>query len=109
MNTEGAANTVVNYHTTVAPMLRGQPHKELKPHSLPKPVMHPGSPVGRELCVTPKPGCCGDWNDNGRQSLLRRLIVKNLFCPVTPDVLHQIRSKFGTVSNIFTFTKNNQF
>ena len=35
--------------------------------------------------------------------------MENLFCPVTLDVLHQIRSKFGTVSNLFTFTKNNQF
>lgn len=35
INTEEAANTMVNYHTTVAPMLRGRPHKELKTPSLP--------------------------------------------------------------------------
>ncbi|KAK7904449.1 hypothetical protein WMY93_017056 [Mugilogobius chulae] len=38
-----------------------------------------------------------------------RVIVENLFYPVTLDVLHQIFSKFGTVLKIITFTKNNQF
>lgn len=34
---------------------------------------------------------------------------KNLFYPVTLDMLHQIFSKFVTVLKIITFTKNNQF
>uniref|UniRef100_A0A4W4HSI7 Polypyrimidine tract-binding protein 1 n=1 Tax=Electrophorus electricus TaxID=8005 RepID=A0A4W4HSI7_ELEEL len=38
-----------------------------------------------------------------------RVIVENLFYPVTLDVLHQIFSKFGTVLKVITFTKNNQF
>lgn len=68
------------------------------------------------------------------QSPVLRIIVENLFYPVTLDVLHQVRpqepgqgclpwagrrrsrrpafqifSKFGTVLKIITFTKNNQF
>uniref|UniRef100_A0A8D2ESY2 Heterogeneous nuclear ribonucleoprotein I n=1 Tax=Theropithecus gelada TaxID=9565 RepID=A0A8D2ESY2_THEGE len=43
------------------------------------------------------------------QSPVLRIIVENLFYPVTLDVLHQIFSKFGTVLKIITFTKNNQF
>uniref|UniRef100_A0A673CPA1 Polypyrimidine tract-binding protein 1 n=1 Tax=Sphaeramia orbicularis TaxID=375764 RepID=A0A673CPA1_9TELE len=43
------------------------------------------------------------------QSPVLRVIVENLFYPVTLDVLHQIFSKFGTVLKIITFTKNNQF
>uniref|UniRef100_A0A3P8V0Y4 Polypyrimidine tract binding protein 1a n=1 Tax=Cynoglossus semilaevis TaxID=244447 RepID=A0A3P8V0Y4_CYNSE len=45
----------------------------------------------------------------GAQSPVLRVIVENLFYPVTLDVLHQIFSKFGTVLKIITFTKNNQF
>ncbi|KAK7797045.1 hypothetical protein U0070_025161, partial [Myodes glareolus] len=96
MNTEESANTMVNYHTTVAPMLRGIASQGAQNPQLTQPVMHPGIPVGRELCAAVGAG-------------MHRLIVENLFCPVTLDVLHQIRSKFGTISKIFTFTKNNQF
>ncbi|XP_041042549.1 polypyrimidine tract-binding protein 3 isoform X5 [Cetorhinus maximus] len=38
-----------------------------------------------------------------------RIIVENLFYPVTLEVLHQIFTKYGTVLKIITFTKNNQF
>uniref|UniRef100_A0A8C1LVR3 Polypyrimidine tract-binding protein 1 n=1 Tax=Cyprinus carpio TaxID=7962 RepID=A0A8C1LVR3_CYPCA len=43
------------------------------------------------------------------QSPVLRLIVENLYYPVSLEVLHQIFSKFGTVLKIITFTKNNQF
>ncbi|XP_075865045.1 polypyrimidine tract-binding protein 3 isoform X3 [Microcebus murinus] len=43
------------------------------------------------------------------QSPVLRIIIENLFYPVTLEVLHQIFSKFGTVLKIITFTKNNQF
>ncbi|XP_035234574.1 polypyrimidine tract-binding protein 3-like isoform X2 [Anguilla rostrata] len=45
----------------------------------------------------------------GGQSPVLRIIVENLFYPVSLEVLHQIFSKFGTVLKIITFTKNNQF
>ncbi|NXU29217.1 PTBP3 protein, partial [Thalassarche chlororhynchos] len=44
----------------------------------------------------------------GQGSVLR-IIVENLFYPVTLEVLYQIFSKFGSVLKIITFTKNNQF
>ncbi|MEE6495744.1 hypothetical protein FKM82_002136 [Ascaphus truei] len=43
------------------------------------------------------------------QSPVLRIIIDNMYYPVTLDVLHQIFSKFGTVLKIITFTKNNQF
>ena len=48
MNTEEAANTMVNYYTSVTPVLRGQPiyiqfsnHKELKTDSSPNQAVRP--------------------------------------------------------------------
>jgi len=54
MHTEEAANTMVNYYTSVTPVLRGQPiyiqfsnHKELKTDSSPnQAVRHPQVWVG---------------------------------------------------------------
>ncbi|KAK7795086.1 hypothetical protein U0070_016013 [Myodes glareolus] len=102
---EEAANTMVNYHTTMTPILRGTVPQGTQNPQLAQPFVHLGIPLGRELCVNRKLTAMGAR----MQSLLPRLIVENLFCPETLDVLHQIRSKFGTVSNLFTFTKNNQF
>lgn len=49
MNTEEAANTMVNYYTSVTPVLRGQPiyiqfsnHKELKTDSSPNQAVRHG-------------------------------------------------------------------
>uniref|UniRef100_A0A2K6K771 RRM domain-containing protein n=1 Tax=Rhinopithecus bieti TaxID=61621 RepID=A0A2K6K771_RHIBE len=87
MSTEEAANTMVNYYTSVTPVLRSQPiyiqfsnHKGLKTDSSPNQAQDPAalSPVLRII-------------------------------PVTLDVLHQIFSKFGTLLKTITFIKNNQF
>lgn len=50
MNTEEAANTMVNYYTSVTPVLRGQPiyiqfsnHKELKTDSSPNQAVRGGA------------------------------------------------------------------
>ncbi|GAB0205921.1 polypyrimidine tract-binding protein 3 isoform X2 [Grus americana] len=43
------------------------------------------------------------------QSSVLRIIVENIFYPVTLEVLYQIFSKFGSVLKIITFTRNNQF
>ncbi|KAI2587484.1 polypyrimidine tract binding protein 1 [Homo sapiens] len=153
MNTEEAANTMVNYYTSVTPVLRGQPiyiqfsnHKELKTDSSPNqavrgPAADPSSPgtsgVGpaagagdSRLCLPQRAqaalqavnsvqsgnlalAASAAAVDAGMamagQSPVLRIIVENLFYPVTLDVLHQIFSKFGTVLKIITFTKNNQF
>ncbi|XP_045432777.1 polypyrimidine tract-binding protein 1 isoform X2 [Pipistrellus kuhlii] len=151
MNTEEAANTMVNYYTSVTPVLRGQPiyiqfsnHKELKTDSSPnQAVRHPLSGLGWDWALGVAWGHWDSWLspqqraqaalqavnsvqsgnlslaasaaavDAGMamagQSPVLRIIVENLFYPVTLDVLHQIFSKFGTVLKIITFTKNNQF
>ncbi|KAK2086800.1 Polypyrimidine tract-binding protein 1 [Saguinus oedipus] len=152
MNTEEAANTMVNYYTSVTPVLRGQPiyiqfsnHKELKTDSSPNQAVRgrgrphqPGtSGVGWALGAGDSRQCLPQRAqaalqavnsvqsgnlalaasaaavDAGMvmagQSPVLRIIVENLFYPVTLDVLHQIFSKFGTVLKIITFTKNNQF
>ncbi|XP_014814098.1 PREDICTED: polypyrimidine tract-binding protein 1 isoform X1 [Calidris pugnax] len=122
MNTEEAANTMVNYYTTVTPILRTQPiyiqfsnHKELKTDNSPNQARAQAAlqavnsvqsgnlvPLASAAAVDAGMAMAG-------QSPVLRIIVENLFYPVTLDVLHQIFSKFGTVLKIITFTKNNQF
>ncbi|XP_051495518.1 polypyrimidine tract-binding protein 1 isoform X1 [Apus apus] len=116
MNTEEAANTMVNYYTTVTPVLRSQPiyiqfsnHKELKTDNSPNQARAQAA----LQAVTSVQNASAAAVDAGMamagQSPVLRIIVENLFYPVTLDVLHQIFSKFGTVLKIITFTKNNQF
>ncbi|XP_016328271.1 polypyrimidine tract-binding protein 2-like isoform X1 [Sinocyclocheilus anshuiensis] len=117
LGTEEAAVTMVNYYTAVTPQVRNVPvfiqysnHKELKTDSAlnqraqavlqaVSAVQEGGSPssVAGESVLTPAP------------SPVLRIIIDNMFYPVTLDVLQQIFSKFGTVMKIITFTKNNQF
>ncbi|KAF3835858.1 hypothetical protein F7725_028416 [Dissostichus mawsoni] len=92
MGTEETAVTMVNYYTTVTPHIRNVPvfiqysnHKELKTDS------------GNQEALA------------AASSPVLRIIIDNMFYPVTLDVLQQIFSKFGTVMKIITFTKNNQF
>uniref|UniRef100_A0A3P8X4C3 Polypyrimidine tract binding protein 3 n=1 Tax=Cynoglossus semilaevis TaxID=244447 RepID=A0A3P8X4C3_CYNSE len=118
MASEEAAVTMVNYYTSATPTVRNQPiyiqysnHRELKTDNLANQraqaalqaisaaAMHTGSMAsggeGRSLV----PG----------QGPVLRIIVENLFYPVTLEVLQQIFSKYGTVLKIITFTRNNQF
>ncbi|XP_067218726.1 polypyrimidine tract-binding protein 2b isoform X4 [Chanodichthys erythropterus] len=118
LGTEEAAVTMVNYYTAVTPQVRNVPvfiqysnHKELKTDSAlnqraqavlqaVSAVQEGGSPssdTAGESVLTPAP------------SPVLRIIIDNMFYPVTLDVLQQIFSKFGTVMKIITFTKNNQF
>ncbi|NXA07373.1 PTBP1 protein, partial [Sapayoa aenigma] len=122
MNTEEAANTMVNYYTTIAPMLRSQPiyiqfsnHKELKTDNS---ANQARAQAALQAVATVQAGnlamaATAAAVDAGMamagQSPVLRIIVENLFYPVTLDVLHQIFSKFGTVLKIITFTKNHQF
>ncbi|XP_042320268.1 polypyrimidine tract-binding protein 2 [Sceloporus undulatus] len=117
--TEEAAITMVNYYSAVTPHLRNQPiyiqysnHKELKTDNTlnqrAQAVLQAVTAVQTtntsisgttvsESAVTPA------------QSPVLRIIIDNMYYPVTLDVLHQIFSKFGAVLKIITFTKNNQF
>ncbi|NXK40901.1 PTBP1 protein, partial [Piprites chloris] len=129
MNTEEAANTMVNYYTTIAPVLRSQPiyiqfsnHKELKTDNSPNQAVRclvlQRAQAALQAVATVQTGslalaATAAAVDAGMamagQSPVLRIIVENLFYPVTLDVLHQIFSKFGTVLKIITFTKNHQF
>uniref|UniRef100_A0A2K5CCM4 Heterogeneous nuclear ribonucleoprotein I n=1 Tax=Aotus nancymaae TaxID=37293 RepID=A0A2K5CCM4_AOTNA len=122
MNTEEAANTMVNYYTSVTPVLRGQPiyiqfsnHKELKTDSSPNQACAQAalwavnSVQSGKLALAASAVAVDAGMVMAGQSPVLRIIVENLFYPVTLDVLHQIFSKFGTVLKIITFTKNNQF
>uniref|UniRef100_A0A665W1K4 Polypyrimidine tract-binding protein 1 n=1 Tax=Echeneis naucrates TaxID=173247 RepID=A0A665W1K4_ECHNA len=98
LNSEECAQTMVSYYSSVTPVIRNHPiymqystHKELKTDNSPNQVRAQAA----LQAVNALP--------------VLRVIVENLFYPVTLDVLHQIFSKFGTVLKIITFTKNNQF
>ncbi|XP_075681709.1 polypyrimidine tract-binding protein 3 isoform X2 [Rhinoderma darwinii] len=120
MASEEAAITMMNYYTPATPHLRSQPvyiqysnHRELKTDNLPnqsraQAALHAVNTIhSGGMTLTGGPGAESLLLPG--QSPVLRIIVENLFYPVTLEVLHQIFSKFGTVLKIITFTKNNQF
>uniref|UniRef100_A0A3Q3IMU2 RRM domain-containing protein n=1 Tax=Monopterus albus TaxID=43700 RepID=A0A3Q3IMU2_MONAL len=117
LGTEEAAITMVNYYTAVTPQVRNTPvfiqystHKELKTDSAlnqrAQAVLQAVSAVQDGSSPSSNPGVL---DLNPPPSPVLRIIIDNMFYPVTLDVLQQIFSKFGTVMKIITFTKNNQF
>ncbi|XP_056332119.1 polypyrimidine tract-binding protein 1a isoform X4 [Danio aesculapii] len=117
MNTEESAQTMVSYYSSVTPVIRNHPifmqysnHKELKTDNSPNQVRAQAALQAVNAVQTGGMSLTAvDGAGMGSQSPVLRVIVENLFYPVTLDVLHQIFSKFGTVLKIITFTKNNQF
>uniref|UniRef100_A0A8B9JUX3 Polypyrimidine tract-binding protein 2-like n=2 Tax=Astyanax mexicanus TaxID=7994 RepID=A0A8B9JUX3_ASTMX len=118
LGTEEAAVTMVNYYTAVTPQVRNVPvfiqysnHKELKTDSAlnqrAQAVLQAVSAV--QEGGSPSSDTAGDSILSPAPSPVLRIIIDNMFYPVTLDVLQQIFSKFGTVMKIITFTKNNQF
>uniref|UniRef100_A0A8C4GEW2 RRM domain-containing protein n=1 Tax=Dicentrarchus labrax TaxID=13489 RepID=A0A8C4GEW2_DICLA len=113
LGTEEAAITMVNYYTAVTPQVRNTPvfiqysnHKELKTDSRAQAVLQAVSAVQDGSSPSSDPGVL---DLAPPPSPVLRIIIDNMFYPVTLDVLQQIFSKFGTVMKIITFTKNNQF
>ncbi|KAM9083724.1 polypyrimidine tract-binding protein 3 isoform X2 [Eschrichtius robustus] len=120
MASEEAAVTMVNYYTPVTPHLRSQPvfiqysnHRELKTDNLPNQARAQAALQAVSAVQSGSLALPGAPANEGTvlpgQSPVLRIIIENLFYPVTLEVLHQIFSKFGTVLKIITFTKNNQF
>ncbi|XP_036308534.1 polypyrimidine tract-binding protein 2 isoform X1 [Pipistrellus kuhlii] len=117
--TEEAAITMVNYYSAVTPHLRNQPiyiqysnHKELKTDNTlnqrAQAVLQAVTAV--QTANTPLSGTTvSESAVTPAQSPVLRIIIDNMYYPVTLDVLHQIFTKFGAVLKIITFTKNNQF
>lgn len=112
---------MVNY-TSVRTVLHGHPiyiqfsnHKELKTDSSPNQAQAQAalqamnSVQSGNLALAASATAMDAWIAMAGQSPVLRIIVENLFYPVTLDVLHQIFSKFGRVLKIITFTKSNQF
>ncbi|KTF72208.1 hypothetical protein cypCar_00038883 [Cyprinus carpio] len=104
LSTEEAAMTMVNYYSAVTPHIRSVPvyiqysnHKELKTDN------------SNQSGGTLTSGSNSSDGGGTASSPVLRIIIDNMFYPVTLDVLQQIFSKFGTVMKIITFTKNNQF
>ncbi|XP_066518486.1 polypyrimidine tract-binding protein 1a isoform X2 [Hoplias malabaricus] len=115
MNTEESAQTMVSYYSSVTPVIRNHPvfmqysnHKELKTDNSPNQVRAQAALQAVNAVQTGTVPLSVDGG-SGTQSPVLRVIVENLFYPVTLDVLHQIFSKYGTVLKIITFTKNSQF
>uniref|UniRef100_A0A3P8STV0 Polypyrimidine tract binding protein 1a n=1 Tax=Amphiprion percula TaxID=161767 RepID=A0A3P8STV0_AMPPE len=122
LNSEECAQTMVSYYSSVTPVIRNHPiymqystHKELKTDNSPNQVRAQAALQavnalhGGGMGSVAIPTDAGGMGGAATQSPVLRVIVENLFYPVTLDVLHQIFSKFGTVLKIITFTKNNQF
>uniref|UniRef100_A0A672SEF1 Polypyrimidine tract-binding protein 2-like n=1 Tax=Sinocyclocheilus grahami TaxID=75366 RepID=A0A672SEF1_SINGR len=113
LSTEEAAMTMVNYYSAVTPHIRSMPvyiqysnHKELKTDN--------SNQVTNYLTFLKIVSISRDRSNSSDgsgtpSSPVLRIIIDNMFYPVTLDVLQQIFSKFGTVMKIITFTKNNQF
>uniref|UniRef100_A0A674A700 Polypyrimidine tract binding protein 1a n=1 Tax=Salmo trutta TaxID=8032 RepID=A0A674A700_SALTR len=118
MNTVDQAQTMVNYYATVTPLIRQQPvfmqysnHKELKTDNSPNQVrvqaalqavnaVQGGTMLGSTMSgmgggmgATMSVGG-GEMGARGMatQSPVLRVIVENLFYPVTLEVLHQVRT-----------------
>ncbi|XP_059692864.1 polypyrimidine tract-binding protein 3 isoform X6 [Haemorhous mexicanus] len=115
-----AAVSMVNYYTPATPHLHNQPvyiqysnYKELRTdnqhnQARPQPVPQCANAVQHgNLGITSALAAEGGVLPSHGSVL--RIIVENVFCPVTLDILYQIFSKFGFVLKIVMFHKNNQF
>ncbi|MGH0133583.1 UNVERIFIED_CONTAM: hypothetical protein FKN15_030895, partial [Acipenser sinensis] len=98
MNTEEAAQTMVSYYSSVTPVLRNHPifiqysnHKELKTDNSPNQARAQAALQAVNAVQTGNVAMQGtvDTAGLGSQSPVLRIIVENLFYPVTLDVLHQ--------------------
>uniref|UniRef100_A0A3Q3XA03 RRM domain-containing protein n=1 Tax=Mola mola TaxID=94237 RepID=A0A3Q3XA03_MOLML len=115
MASEEAAVTMMNYYTSAPPTIRNQPifiqystHRELKTDN----QTNQRAALQTMSTAVHAGGMATGGEGRGLglgQSPVLRIIVENLFYPVTLEVLQQIFSKFGSVLKIITFTRNNQF
>uniref|UniRef100_A0A1A8K0N9 Polypyrimidine tract binding protein 3 n=2 Tax=Nothobranchius kuhntae TaxID=321403 RepID=A0A1A8K0N9_NOTKU len=117
MASEEAAVTMVNFYASAPPTVRNQPvfiqystHRELKTDNMNNQSAQAALQTISTAAALPGNMSSGDgWGLVLAPSPVLRVIVENLFYPVTLEVLQQIFSKFGSVLKIITFTRNNQF
>ncbi|NXX75022.1 PTBP3 protein, partial [Urocolius indicus] len=120
MASEEAAISMVKYYTHAVPHFRSQPvyvqfsnYKQLQTDDLPdqagiQDTLQAMNTMQSGRLVLRSAFAAKDQLLPVQGSVLR-IIVEDHVYPVTLEMLHQIFSKFGTVSKIITFTKNNQF
>ncbi|NXS66083.1 PTBP3 protein, partial [Pandion haliaetus] len=120
MASEEAAVTMVNYYTPGTPYICRQPvyiqysnYRELETDNLPNDASTQTALQAMNTMQSENPASTSTPVAEGgplpNQGSVLRIIVENLFYPVTLDVLFQIFSKFGSVLKIITFTKNSLF
>ncbi|XP_014811904.1 PREDICTED: polypyrimidine tract-binding protein 3 isoform X1 [Calidris pugnax] len=116
MASEEAAVSMVNYYTPAVAQLRHQPvyiqysnHRELKTDNLPNRARVKAALQAVNAMQSGNLAVSADREVLPSQGSVLRIIVENLFYPVTLEMLYQVFSKFGSVLKIVTFTKNNQF
>ncbi|NWR22649.1 PTBP3 protein, partial [Emberiza fucata] len=115
-----AAVSMMNYYTPATPLLHNQPvyiqysnYKELRTdnqhnQARPPPALQCANAVQHgNLGITSALAAEGGVLPSHGSVL--RIVVENVFFPVTLDVLYQIFCKFGFVLKIVMFHKNNQF
>ncbi|NXF45395.1 PTBP3 protein, partial [Oceanites oceanicus] len=120
MASEEAAVTMMNYYTPVPPHLHSQPvyiqysnHRELKTDDLPNQsraqaaLQAVNAMQSEGMAITSAAAAEGGLLPG--LFFFLRIIVDNLFYPVTLEVFFFIFSKFGSVLKIVIFTKHNQF
>lgn len=115
MDSEESAVTMMSYYSTVSPLVRHAPvfiqysnHKALKTDSTNQRTQAVLQAVSAVQSSSSPSSTLSELLSAPCSPVLR-IIIENMFYPVTLDVLQQIFSKFGTVMKIITFTKNNQF
>uniref|UniRef100_A0A8C0L9Z7 Polypyrimidine tract binding protein 3 n=1 Tax=Canis lupus dingo TaxID=286419 RepID=A0A8C0L9Z7_CANLU len=102
MASEEAAVTMVNYYTPVTPHLRSQPvfiqysnHRELKTDNLPNQARAQAALQAVSAVQSGSLALPGAPTNEGTilpgQSPVLRIIIENLFYPVTLEVLHQVK------------------
>ncbi|XP_071436128.1 polypyrimidine tract-binding protein 3 [Pithys albifrons albifrons] len=114
------AVSVMSYYAPAPPHLHGEPvyiqysnYKELKTDNLHNRARHQAALQGvnavqhGSLAVTGAPAAEG--RHLPAQGSVLRIIVENVFYPITLEMLYQIFSKFGYVLKIVMFNKNNKF
>ncbi|XP_052556778.1 polypyrimidine tract-binding protein 3 isoform X1 [Tympanuchus pallidicinctus] len=120
MASEENAISMVNYCSSAIPHIHNQPvyiqysnHRELKTDNIPSQANAQAALQAVNTVQYGNVAITSAFAPEGgvspSHSSVLRIIVENLFYPVTLDVLYQIFSRFGFVLKIVTFTRNNQF
>ncbi|XP_041265634.1 polypyrimidine tract-binding protein 3-like isoform X2 [Onychostruthus taczanowskii] len=115
-----AAVSMVNCYALATPLLHNQPvymqyshYKELRIDNQPNQARPQPAPQCMNAVQHGNLGITSAFAAEGgvlpSHGSVLRVLVENVFCPVTLDTLYQIFSKFGFVLKIVMFHKNNQF